>query len=170
MGDDRASSHRLWCEGGYLFALPAKKPGRPAPATLRLWRHHLGLTLEDVAIKLGVSYSAVAKWERGETPVDLETLRRLADAFGIEPGSLLLAPGIEGKFDLVEIAHRILETGDRENLEAWIEIGSRMFGIELPQRTGIDGPVRRVAGDSGHHGSASTVSAQPGFAVPGQTR
>jgi transcriptional regulator with XRE-family HTH domain len=88
---------------------------------------------------LGVSYSAVAKWERGDTPVELETLKRLASAFGIEPGSLLLDPSVEGKFDLVEVAHRILEVGDRADLEAWIEIGARMFGINPPKRTGTDG-------------------------------
>ena len=84
---------------------------------------------------LNVSYSAVAKWERGDTPVELETLKRLASAFGIEPGSLLLDPSVEGKFDLVEVAHRILEVGNRPDLEAWIEIGARMFGINPPKRT-----------------------------------
>lgn len=87
---------------------------------------------------LGVSYSAVAKWERGDTPVELETLKRLATVFGIEPGSLLLDPSVAGKFDLVEVAHRILEVGNRADLEAWVEIGARMFGIDPPKRASAD--------------------------------
>lgn len=130
--------------------MPVRKQPRQPPVTIRLWRHHLGLTLQEVATRLGVTQSAVAKWERGETPVDLHTLRRLADVFGIEPGSLLLAPGIEGKFDLVQVAHRILESGDRENLEAWLDVGARMFGVEMPkQPTGCTHPPAEDAAEKG---------------------
>jgi transcriptional regulator with XRE-family HTH domain len=40
----------------------------PVPSERRRIREQAGVTLRDVAIALGVSHTAVAKWEAGATP------------------------------------------------------------------------------------------------------
>ena len=56
-------------------------------------RKALGLTQEQLAAKLKVSFQAVSKWERGETLPDIKLLPALASQLGISADSLL---GYEG--------------------------------------------------------------------------
>ncbi len=46
-------------------------------------RKFLKLTQEDVAVKVGVTRQAVAKWESGDTVPDLEKTKLLAELFGV---------------------------------------------------------------------------------------
>lgn len=52
-------------------------------------RTERGLTQEEAAEKIGVSNKTYSKWETGATSPDLETVVRLAQAFGITTDSLL---------------------------------------------------------------------------------
>ena len=56
-------------------------------------RKALGLTQEQLAVKLKVSFQAVSKWERGETLPDIKLLPALASQLGTSADSLL---GYEG--------------------------------------------------------------------------
>lgn len=51
---------------------------------LRAWREHLGLTQADIAARMGISQPAYAQMEDPEAKPRPLTLRRIADAMGIE--------------------------------------------------------------------------------------
>lgn len=56
---------------------------------LRRRREELGLTLEDVAERLGVHRSTVLRYERGETQrLSIETIERLARILSTTPAAL----------------------------------------------------------------------------------
>ena len=56
---------------------------------IREHRHKLKLSQESLAARIGVSFQAVSKWERGETYPDLETLPAIANFFHITVDELL---------------------------------------------------------------------------------
>jgi len=45
-------------------------------------RKKLGMTQKQIAIKLGVSYSAYSKYESGERRPSVETAKKIADTLG----------------------------------------------------------------------------------------
>lgn len=50
---------------------------------LKMYRKQNGFTQEQVAERLGVSRQAVAKWEKGESLPDIESVITLADMYGV---------------------------------------------------------------------------------------
>ena len=50
---------------------------------LKAYRKKNGYTQDDIAEKLGVSRQAVAKWERGESVPDIESVVSLAGIYGV---------------------------------------------------------------------------------------
>lgn len=56
---------------------------------LKSLRKMKGLTLEELAEKLGVSRQTVAKWERGETVPDIENCIALAEIYDVTVDSLV---------------------------------------------------------------------------------
>lgn len=52
-------------------------------------RRNAGLTQTALASKLGVTNKAVSKWENGKSKPSTETLRKLAELFGVSVDSLL---------------------------------------------------------------------------------
>ncbi|OGT96470.1 MAG: hypothetical protein A2X80_00905 [Geobacteraceae bacterium GWB2_52_12] len=50
---------------------------------IRAWREELGLTQEDLALRLGVSQAAVAKYEQPKARPRAATLKKIAAALGI---------------------------------------------------------------------------------------
>jgi len=53
------------------------------PTQLRLRRESLGLTLRDLAPKIGVGFSALSKWETGRVDVPWSSLQNWADELGV---------------------------------------------------------------------------------------
>jgi DNA-binding XRE family transcriptional regulator len=53
------------------------------------WRRHLGLTQEELVRKTGLTRLSISKLERGEVDPSFSTLRKLASAFGVTPGTLV---------------------------------------------------------------------------------
>ena len=51
---------------------------------MRAWREYLGLTQEEVASRAGMKQPSYARMESGNVKVRLVTLKRIADAMGIE--------------------------------------------------------------------------------------
>ena len=59
---------------------------------LRELRERAGLSVEEVAQALGVSYGAVYRWEAGKADPKLDYLPKLARLFGIKSPRNVLAP------------------------------------------------------------------------------
>ncbi len=57
-------------------------------ARIRAAREHAGLTLRELADRIGIDYSALARKERGETRVRLSEMTTIARALGVDPNSL----------------------------------------------------------------------------------
>ena len=58
---------------------------------LKYWRQQRALTMRELADKAGVSHMTVFRIEHGK-PAGLRTLRKLAEALGVQPRDLM-APG-----------------------------------------------------------------------------
>ena len=80
---------------GNMLADRERRPSTPPPdaaRVIRAWRGRIGLTQEELAHALSVTFSTVSRWENGHVrPSNLawKALERLA----AERGSLLLAEG-----------------------------------------------------------------------------
>ena len=59
---------------------------------LSAWRKRKGLTQEQLANILNVTKSTVSRWEKGVRHIDMADLQRIAEAFGVDPVALFLAP------------------------------------------------------------------------------
>lgn len=62
---------------------------------LRLLRHDRGMTLQQLADKLGVTRGSVSKWETGLNQPDLHRIADIAQALSADPLFLL---GLESRF------------------------------------------------------------------------
>jgi transcriptional regulator with XRE-family HTH domain len=56
---------------------------------LRLKRHDLDMTQEELAERAGISARYVGAIERGDVSASVTVLGQIAEALGIEPGDLL---------------------------------------------------------------------------------
>jgi transcriptional regulator with XRE-family HTH domain len=66
---------------------------------LRRHRREVGLSLKDVARRLGVHFTTVSSWERGRNEPGVQALQQLADLYGV-PLAVLLGPGREAPPEL----------------------------------------------------------------------
>ena len=108
------------------IAMPAHKPKRPAPTTLRKWRLFHGLTLEQVGNRIGVGGQTVHKWEVGKTPVELETLKLLAQVYGTTPDALLYDPTEREMVERMRRAHTVLRSLPSDRADQWLGVGEAM--------------------------------------------
>jgi len=92
---------------------------------LRAWRKRARLTLEQLADKIGSKVSTISGWETGSRTVDLDDLKRLADAYGVHPALLLHAP--PGSDDLLRLqgAAELLSKMSAEDAAEWLRLGAR---------------------------------------------
>ena len=65
--------------------------GTPLPR-LRAVRIARLLTQQELAGAAGIGFSTVNRLERGDTPAELRTVRKLAAALGVEPAALGVEP------------------------------------------------------------------------------
>lgn len=107
-------------------AMPAKKPNRPAPTSLRKWRLYRDLTQEQVGNIVGVGFQAVHKWEVGKTPVNLEILKLLAKAYNTTPDALLFDPSEGELVERMRRAHGVLKTLPSDQADQWLGVGAAM--------------------------------------------
>ena len=118
-------------------------------------RKELGLTQEQLAGELGISYQAVSKWENELSSPDISSLPLLADLFGITIDELFgrvpaaarvpeqaLVPALEP----VRSAGVELPWEDDDTLRAVIFIGRRLAGQE--RLSASRQAVLRVEGDA----------------------
>lgn len=95
---------------------------------LRAWRKHRGLTLEQTANIIGSKPNTISGWETGGRKVDLDDLKKLADAYGVEPAALLFAPPGGPKFEAMKEASNLIENMSPERAKAWLELGRTIVG------------------------------------------
>jgi transcriptional regulator with XRE-family HTH domain len=60
------------------------------PHFIREWRKHRGLTLEQLAERIGMTHQNLGKVERFKVPYSQTVLERLADALRTDPASLIM--------------------------------------------------------------------------------
>ncbi|MEZ5101719.1 MAG: helix-turn-helix domain-containing protein [Thermoleophilia bacterium] len=88
-------------------------------AAIRALRTEAGLTLEQLAARVGVSRSMVSAIELGRASPSVTTLRGLAGALGVPIASLFTALGGEGTADLDRSGRRlVVRRGGRKRLLA----------------------------------------------------
>lgn len=89
---------------------------------LKFHRHQKGLTQEEVAAHLGISYQAISKWERNEGYPEITMLPALANYFGITVDELIGMNEIASAAQYDEINRRWEENnqkGKAENADAF---------------------------------------------------
>ena len=80
---------------------------------ISLRRKHMRLTQEELAEKVGVSKSAIAKWETDGGLPDRDNLRRIADIMNVSVGDL----------------HRVIEGGEIAKNEMSINITQDVIAV-----------------------------------------
>jgi transcriptional regulator with XRE-family HTH domain len=84
------------------------------------------LTLEQLAVLIGSKTNTISGWETGNRGVDLDDIKRIADAYGVHPAALLFAPddqaGFESLRELLSVATAMTE----ESRSAWLAIGRQL--------------------------------------------
>jgi transcriptional regulator with XRE-family HTH domain len=121
----------LWRDASIM---PARKPPRPAPEFLRKWRLYRDLTLEQVGNIVGVGPQAVHKWETGKSPVELETLKLLAQVYGTSPAGLLFDPEDPAISEQVRQAVELMKRLPAETRDLWIASGRAMAPKAPPKK------------------------------------
>ena len=94
---------------------------------LKAYRKKNGYTQDEIAEKLGVSRQAVAKWERGESVPDIESVVSLAGIFGVTVDVLLKSTEAVGNGQ--QYMFGLAKLNDKGQITLPIEC-RRVFGIE----------------------------------------
>ena len=76
-----------------MHETPNRRSVQLDPDRLRLERQRQALTQEELAHRAGITRLAVSQLERGLVQPHPPTLRKLAEALGIKPASLLVNEG-----------------------------------------------------------------------------
>ena len=63
---------------------------------IRAQRKSLGITQEELALRVGVTQGTITFWETGRNSLTIANLRNVAKELGTEPGALLLPTGTGG--------------------------------------------------------------------------
>jgi transcriptional regulator with XRE-family HTH domain len=93
---------------------------------LRAWRHVAKFTLEQLAERIGSKPNTISGWETGGRTVDLDDLKKIADAYGVHPAALLFAPPGDKLFIDMKEASAILARMPPEAIAEWLAIGRRI--------------------------------------------
>lgn len=113
--------------------------GKILSANIHKYRKLSGLTQDALALKLGVTFQAVSKWENGKSLPDVLLLPLLADAFGCSMDDLFsYSKNSVTDFEVKQIKSQI---GDRESAEKFLSIiamdgGSDMTDEKIKQLVG----------------------------------
>mgnify|MGYP001053935205 CR=1 FL=1 len=91
---------------------------------IRRLRQEKGITQQALGQALGVSATAVQKWERGQSQPNIQTLRRMADLFGVSLDELCDHQPPESSLTVMTRAMRQMTPEEREKL---IAVGRALF-------------------------------------------
>ena len=94
-------------------------------AIIRRLRKERGLTQEELAELLGVTFQAVSKWENETGLPDISQVVPLANVFGVTTDILFGTDSVEAKDDIAdfikEIEHKLCNCSDEEELECQLD-------------------------------------------------
>lgn len=80
---------------GYVGAMP-RKPRKPDPdgagGLIKAWREFRGISQPKLGEMIGSTKDQLSRWEANIHPIPLKTALQIADALGIKPWQLVLAP------------------------------------------------------------------------------
>lgn len=83
------------------------------------WRTERGMTLEQVAERMGTDHTTVSRWERGHRKVSAGTLIKLAEIYNVHPGELFFPPPRSNQPMVQKVADEIPD----DSLDLWLEMG-----------------------------------------------
>lgn len=118
--------------------------GKTLASNIQKHRKLRGLTQETLAVKLGVTFQAVSKWENGKSSPDILLLPLLADAFGCSIDSLFSYKTKDNSTDYV-IKQINSQIGDRESAEKFLSIIAMDGGGDL-----TDERIKQLVGEVYH--------------------
>lgn len=78
------------------------------------WLTHLGLTQQELANKMGTDKSTISRYVKDRRGVSQKKASEIADALGIEPVALFLAPQ---NAEMAALADRFVSFMKREGVE-----------------------------------------------------
>ncbi len=116
--------------------------------TIRSLRKAKGLSQEDLARRLGVSFQAVSKWENSVTMPDVALIPAIADYFGVSCDELFGFNAMETEKQVMAVCHRsqdlrhddpaAAEAVLREGLKRWpgneLILNNLLYTIPGPER------------------------------------
>lgn len=110
---------------------------------IRNKRIERSMTQEELAEKVGVQKSAVAKWENGRvSEIKRSNLKNLADALGLNPNQLLGESRVNEEINKTEeLADIIKRMGDDRQ---FCEVVKRINKLTPEQLSGVEGMLRSL--------------------------
>ncbi len=97
-------------------------------ANIQMYRKKSGLTQEELAEKLGVSFQAVSKWENGKCSPDIMFLPIMADIFGCYIDELF---GREVKAEIHYDYCGVLPWEDDDKTRKFKAVGHKLLEVEI---------------------------------------
>lgn len=121
--------------------------GKILSANIHKYRKLSCLTQDALALKLGVTFQAVSKWENGKSLPDVLLIPLLADAFGCSIDDLFSFVSKNGKKNITEFEVKQIksEIGDRESAEKFLSIIAMDGGTDL-----TDEKIKQLIGEVYH--------------------
>lgn len=86
----------------------------------------VGQRIGEVSNREAVGGQTVHKWEVGKTPVDLDTLKLLAQIYDTTPDALLYDPSEGHIVERMRRAHSVLKALPDDRAEQWLGVGEAM--------------------------------------------
>ncbi|WP_158295642.1 helix-turn-helix domain-containing protein [Crenalkalicoccus roseus] len=90
---------------------------------LKAWREASGLTLKEVANRVGTTHATVSRWENGVQAIPPQKFKQLAVVYGATPAELLVAPADRDMALRFHRAAEIISVLSAEEVEQWLGLG-----------------------------------------------
>lgn len=114
--------------------------GKTLAVNIQKYRKLSGLTQTDLAVKLGVTFQAVSKWENGKSLPDVLLMPKMAEAFGCSIDALFsYTKKTNDDYVIKQIKSQI---GDRESAEKFLSIIAMDGGTDMS-----DEKIKQLVGE-----------------------
>lgn len=100
--------------------------------SIRAWRKHRKLTIEQLAAEIGMSTSNLSRMERGEVPYNQEHLENIASVLRCRPADLLVELEPAQRLDEVKAA-RFVRAMNPKHRKTWFSVAESFVPEEVRQ-------------------------------------